>query len=43
MILTERGTGRRYQLVKRFVKVGQSARFQEAGSGRRYNLLKVYV
>jgi hypothetical protein len=43
MILKERATGRRYQLVKRFAKISQSARFTEAGTGRRYNLVKVYL
>lgn len=43
MILIERETGRKYQLVKRFTRIGQSARYQEAVTGRRYNLLKVYI
>lgn len=43
MILTDRQTGLRYQLVKRFARTGQPARYQEARTGRRYNLVKVYL
>jgi hypothetical protein len=43
MILIDRSTGQRYQLVKRFARTGQSARYQEARTGRRYNLMKVYL
>jgi hypothetical protein len=43
MILRDRATGERYQLVKRFARIGQPAKFQEAGTGRRYNLVKVYL
>ena len=43
MILTDRNNGQRYQLVKRFRRAGQPARFQEARTGRRYDLVKVYL
>lgn len=43
MIIRDRATGQRYRLVKRFTRIGQSARYQEAGTGRRYNLWKVYI
>lgn len=41
MEITERTTGRRYQLVKVFVATGGS--HMEAGTGRRYNLVKRYL
>lgn len=43
MIIRDRATGQRYRLVKRFARIGQSARYQEAQTGRRYNLVKVYI
>jgi hypothetical protein len=43
MVIRDRATGQRYQLVKRFAKDGEPARYQEAGSGRRYNLMKRYL
>jgi hypothetical protein len=43
VIITDRSNGQKYQLVKRFVRTGQAARYQEAGTGRRYNLVKVYL
>lgn len=43
MVIRDRATGERYQLVKRYAKDGEPARYQEAGTGRRYNLLKRYV
>lgn len=41
MEITERTTGRRYQLVKQFVATGGS--HMEARTGRRYNLVKRYL
>jgi hypothetical protein len=43
MILIDRATGQRYQLVKRFARTGQPAKYREARTGRRYNLVKVYI
>jgi hypothetical protein len=43
MILTDRSTGQKYQLVKRFARTGQPARYQEMTTGRRYNLVRVYL
>lgn len=41
MTNTEARTGRRYQIVKIFVKAGGG--FMEASTGRRYNLVKRYI
>ncbi len=41
--MTERTTGRRYQLWKIFAAPAQPARFMEASTGRRYNVVKRYV
>lgn len=41
MTNTERSTGRRYNLVKVFVRTGGA--FMEASTGRQYNLVKRYV
>lgn len=43
MVIRERETGRRYQLVKRYAKDGEPARYQDASTGRRYNLFKRYL
>lgn len=43
MKLIDRTNGRKYQLVKRFVKDGKPAQCHEARTGRRYNLVRVYL
>lgn len=43
MVIRDRATGERYQLVKRFARDGEPARYQEAQTGRRYNLVKRYL
>lgn len=43
MTLTDRISGRQYQLIKVFVASDEKAKFTEAKTGRRYNLYKLYI